>query len=218
MSLADKRRDLVLSTLSDVSNNLRNVIDMRFSDQEISLFFNASTKTHCYQTDLHISAGTVTSGTLSLVSNSTAQKTEYHMSPFPLLFVHQVGMLSAKLLRTVVFLSQNSDKFKLAVLDRLIAEANGISAVLSDRKFTEIEIAGTVSYFLTPIPQYLRLQLQYHDGEFVMKHSGFIGTGDMIAPDQKRGNGFKEIERCLHLVVKSLKYLRSDACTWSIQQ
>jgi hypothetical protein len=217
MTLAEKRRDLVLSTFSNVSANLRKVIDMRFSEQDIPLFFNASTKTHCYQTELHVSAGTVISGSLSLVSNSTAQRTDYPMIAFPLLFVHQVAMLSSKLLRTIVFLSDNSDKFKLSLLERLIAEANAISAVLSDRKFTEIEVAGTISYFSTPVPQYLRLQLQYQDGEFFMKHSGFIGTGDMLAPDQKRGNAFKEMERCLHLVVKSLKYLRSDACTWSIQ-
>jgi hypothetical protein len=217
MSLEERRRDLVVSTLESVTINLQKIVDLRFSEAQTRLFFNASTKLNCYQVELFVSAGSVTLGSLVLVSNSSAQRTVYEIGPFPILFLHQVATLTSRLLREVVFISANFEKFNIAIVDRFIAAANGINTIFSDPKFTEMMI---LPYFLGDVPPHLALQLQYLDGSFSLKYSGLIGTGDLNAPDADMSicEQCREIEGCLRIVVKSLKYLRSDACTWSVPE
>jgi hypothetical protein len=215
MTLAEKRHELITNTLRTVTDNLQKIVDMRFSEQETRLFFNASSKLNCYQVVLTVSAGTVRSGTLTLLPNSSAPQTSYEVGSFPLLFLHQVARLSSALFHEVVFISANIEKFNLAITDRFIAAANAISTVFSDPKFTELVITP---YFLSEVPGHLTLQLEYREGSFSLRYGGLIGQGDLNAPDQSACTQFKEIELCLHIVVKSLKYLRSDACTWSVPE
>ena len=213
VSLDARRTELVQRTLSEVKTILKRVVDLRFSEEESSLFFNASTNTNCYQVELTVASGSVQSGTVTVVQNSNAQTTVYKLNVFPILFVHQVAAMTNHLLHEVAFVAENPLLFRPSTVDRFIKEANQIICVFADPKFTEVSV---IPYFEGEPPSHLILQLQYRDGMFFMKYSGLVGAADMLAPDQKGVSAFKELEKCFRSVVKSLKYLRSDACTWGL--
>ena len=151
---------------------------------------------------------------------SNSETTSYDVGVFPILFMHQISRLANHLLHEISYIAANVDCLAMqtftSTVDRLIRESNNILSVFSDPKFTEQSLN---SYFTGDVPPHLHLLLQYRDGAFFMKYSGMIGSADMTAPNTSEDGcdiQFREAEKHLHSVVKSLKYLRSDACSWSV--
>lgn len=220
VALESRRKELISRTMKDVIDILNRVVSIRFSESKSNLAFSVGSNVGCYQVDLDVSSACVQSGRVTIIQMSNSQTTSYEVGTFPILFMHQIARLASHLLHEVSYIAANVNSFDMqaftATVDRLIREANQILCVFSDPKFTEQSIN---SHFVGGIPSHLQLLLQYRDGQLFMKYSGLVGSADMTAPNTTE-NGcevqFKEAEKCLHSVVKSLKYLRSDACSWTV--
>lgn len=220
VALETRRKELISKTMNDVTQILGKVVAIRFSDVQTNLSFSVGSNTGCYQVEFDVASACVQSGKATIIQMSNSETTSYDVGIFPILFMHQIARLANHLQHEVSYIAANVDGLAVqtftATIDRLIREANQILSVFSDPKFTEQSLN---TYFTGDVPPHLQLLLQYRDGGFFMKYSGLIGSADMTAPNTAENScdvHFKEAEKHLHSVVKSLKYLRSDACSWSV--
>ncbi|OHS95039.1 hypothetical protein TRFO_10758 [Tritrichomonas foetus] len=216
MSLEEKRHQLTVDTLKEVIDNLTQVMNIRNQDVTYDLYFNAATIQMNYQIQMNVAASTITGGSLITTSNSTVfQQTIYPIRQFPLIFLHQVAVLSSVLCSEVTYMSNHTDKVDLAVVDKFLEKANSISCIFSDPKFTEIDFR---QYLIEKIPEHLMTHLEYKDSCFYVRFSGLIGASDILAPNVADCQIVKDVEKKIHHIIKALKYLRTDVCRWSLDE
>ena len=217
MSLDEKRHQLIVDTLKEVTDSLNQVASIRSPSTAFELYFNAATAQMNYQVNLSISSGSINSGTMIITSNSAIFKQNtYSIRPFPLIFLHQAAAQSSILNREVVYISNHPELFNISVVDSFLDRANQISSIFTDPKFTEIDIR---QFFVEQIPEHLTIHLVYKDFLFNAKFSGLIGANDILAPNLSNSNEFvRDVEKKFHHIIKALRYLKSDVLRWSIQE
>lgn len=207
MSLKELRTQLAKDTLNEVSNILDEIIHIRYQDSVFDLEFESKIQHSSFKIYFNVKGGTVTEGSYLETDYQQDSITRYQLSNFPILFLHQVAILALRMKQRASYITVKDVFYNMDTITQLIASGNEMIAILSDPKFTEITFEHNLKQSLNvTIP----LTLIYKDSSFSVK------IRDSEIPNKESPLSMKELGMKLKRIVSRLDYLRSDVCTWKI--
>ena len=211
MNLIERRKKLVENTLNDVIRSFEEICKLKSIDRKLEFSFKLGISPNDSFLSLGVSGGNVISGLLKIKSNGIIIS-HYQINSFPLLFLHQISILSDSLLKEIKYISLNYSRFNLNILESFITKSNQILTILNDPKFTDIDISN----YINDIPKNSNILLIFRDGNCSIKIKSFQNINDLIADNFEDSSFLMALESLIKRIIQNLKYLQCDVKTWNL--
>ena len=214
MANLQERRDKFLeSTLFEVENSTHEILKIRHKERTLEFAFKFPVNSENYFV-LHLNSagGSITSGKLTIFKQGQQAQT-YNVLPFPFLFLHELSIICVSMQQQIKYVSSNRARVSLPVIDSIMTSANQAQAVLSDLKFTQIEITD---YIDPQLPPGSSLMMDFNGGNVTLTSKSISGIPDGICENLEDATLLLAINQLTKRIVKSLRFLRSDIQTWGI--
>jgi len=208
MTLQERRNKLVEETLMEAKESLQEIMKIKNPERMMEFCFKFGNESHC---SFNVSGGTVISGVIS-IKIGMQPPISYSISSFPIIFLHYVSHHSQMLMSEIEYLASNSSRISLSIIDSFITKLNSILSVISDPRFTDIDISS----FINTFPLSASCHLVFKNGNCLLKIKDYPGFEEKIMNNIEDPTLLRAVEHLLKRVIKNLKYLRCDASTWDI--
>ena len=214
MNLEQKRDNFLYNTLLEVSNSTQEILKIRSTERPLEFSFKFPQNNESFfQFHLNSSGGSVISGRLTIFKPGQ-QPQVFQVLPFPFLFIHEISVIYVSLKQQIKYVSSNRSRISIHEVDSLITAANQALSVLSNPKFTQIEI---VDFIDPPLPQESSLIMNFNGSDITLASKSICGLPDGVCENIEDSTLLAVMDQLVKRIVESLRFLRTDIQTWGIQ-